>query len=136
MRERRADYGQPLPSRPRNAPANTTRTPTLGPLKKADDAFRICNVLLSNPRPRRPDATPFQQTNPLYRLSANVLNPMLRIPLLPQAEMRILMVNLIVPEFVCVSICAYNTMSDLSHVAWRRQAAAEPSKPTTLLPST
>lgn len=57
VRERRADYGQPLPSRPRNAPANTTRTPTLGPLKKADDAFRICNVLPSNPRPRRPFAT-------------------------------------------------------------------------------
>lgn len=39
-RERRADYGQPLPSRPRNAPANTTRTPTLGPCRKASSAFR------------------------------------------------------------------------------------------------
>lgn len=115
----------------------TTRTPTLGPLKKADDAFRICNVLPPNPRPRRPLAELLQQTSPLYRLSDNLLSLCFVFLCYLRQRCAYLMVVLIVPEFV-VSHRVINLR--LTYLIFHTLRGVDNPLPspgaTTLLPST
>jgi len=106
VRERRADYGQRLSSRPRNAPATTTRG-SHRPSRKADDAFRFCDSLPPNHLPHLRFADLVQQSNSIFSYLIHRCTEHLsdvRTPLLPQAEMRMLVVVVVVPELATCNL--------------------------------
>lgn len=101
MRERPADYGHPL-LLGRAMHRRRARKSDVAKAQQADDdAFRFCDSLSTNPRPRLRFADLLQQSNPLSSyLIHHHTEPLSdhRISLLPQAEKCALMVVLLVPE--------------------------------------